>query len=136
MTFHRSLQVLLVEDNPVNQKVATRILQKRGHEVVLAVNGKEALATLEERLFDLVLMDVQMPEMDGLQATAAIRRSEQGTNRRLPIVALTAEAMVGDRERCIEAGMDGYVTKPFHSDVLFEAMAAALRSGMGGGQGA
>src|SRR4051794_24434907 len=111
----RPLQILLVEDNPVNQKVAARLLEKHGHTVVVAWDGKEALRTLAVRDFDLVLMDVQMPEMDGLEATAAIRAGEQGTDRHLPIVALTAHAMKGDREKCLQAGMDGYVPKPVQS---------------------
>jgi CheY-like chemotaxis protein len=121
-----SLQILLVEDNPVNQKVATRLLEKAGHAVTIAENGREALTWLDNQPFDLVLMDVQMPKMDGLEATATIRQSEQGTDRHVPIVALTANAMVGDREKCLEAGMDAYVTKPVHAPVLFQAMAEVL----------
>jgi CheY-like chemotaxis protein len=120
------LQILLVEDNPVNQKVAVRLLEKHGHSVTVAGNGKEALSCLDERPFDLVLMDVQMPVMDGLEATAVIRQRETGTDRRLPIVALTAHAMVGDREKCLDAGMDGYVTKPIIQPLLFQAMADVL----------
>src|SRR5579864_5677100 len=104
------LHVLLVEDNPVNQRLATRMLEKRGHRVVLAGNGIEALEALAKGPFDLVLMDVQMPEMDGFQATAVIRGKENGTSTRLPIVALTAHAMKGDKEMCLAAGMDGYLT--------------------------
>jgi CheY-like chemotaxis protein len=127
----RPLLVLLVEDNIVNQKVAARLLEKQGHKVVIAGNGREALAVLEaterdEQTFDLVLMDVQMPEMDGLEATTAIREREKSTDRHLPIVALTAHAMMGDRERCIAAGMDGYVTKPVQVQVLFQAIADTL----------
>src|SRR5687767_5792203 len=106
------LQILLVEDNPINQKVAIRLLEREGHLVTLAVNGRKALELVESRSFDLILMDVQMPEMDGLEATMAIRNRERGTDRHIPIVAVTAYALVGDRERCLEAGMDGYVTKP------------------------
>jgi PAS domain S-box-containing protein len=106
------LRVLLVEDNPVNQRLATRMLEKRGHRVVLAGNGREALEALAKASFDLVLMDVQMPEMDGFQATAAIREKEKTTGTRLPVVALTAHAMKGDRDKCLAAGMDGYLTKP------------------------
>jgi CheY-like chemotaxis protein len=106
------LSVLLVEDNAVNQRLATRMLEKRGHRVTLAGNGLEALEAIAKRSFDLVLMDIQMPEMDGFQATAAIREKENGTNARLPVVALTAHAMKGDREKCLAAGMDGYLTKP------------------------
>jgi CheY-like chemotaxis protein len=106
------LRVLLVEDNPVNQRLATRMLEKRGHRVALAGNGLEALEVLSKGGFDLVLMDVQMPEMDGLQTTAAIRERERGTGTHLPVVALTAHAMKGDMDRCLTAGMDGYLTKP------------------------
>jgi CheY-like chemotaxis protein len=127
MALSRPLRVLLVEDNPINQKVAARLLEKHGHTVVIAGNGKEALALLAGGLgLDLVLMDVQMPEMDGLETTAAIREQEQGTDRHLPIVALTAHAMKGDRERCLAAGMDGYVTKPVQGQVLLRAIAEAL----------
>jgi osomolarity two-component system sensor histidine kinase NIK1 len=119
------LQILLVEDNLVNQKLAARLLEKAGHAVTIAANGKEAIEQIACRQFDLVLMDVQMPEMDGLEATQTIRRQETG-GRRLPIVALTAHAMVGDREKCLEAGMDAYVTKPVQTQVLFAAMAEVL----------
>jgi CheY-like chemotaxis protein len=122
----RPLRILLVEDNLINQKVAVRLLEKHGHRVVVAGNGQEALYTLEREPFDLVLMDVQMPEMDGLEATRAIRAREQGTDRHLPIVALTAHAMMGDRERCLAAGMDGYVTKPVQSQQLLQALAEAM----------
>jgi CheY-like chemotaxis protein len=101
------LRVLLVEDNPVNQRLATRMLEKRGHRVILAGNGGEALEALEKGSFDLVFMDVQMPEMDGFQATAAIREKEIGTGTHLAVIALTAHAIKGDRERCLAAGMDG-----------------------------
>jgi two-component system sensor histidine kinase/response regulator len=121
-----TLQILLVEDNLINQKLAARLLEKAGHVVTIAANGKEAVDQVAARPFDLVLMDVQMPEMDGYEATQAIRLSEQGERRHLPIVALTAHAMVGDREKCLEAGMDGYVTKPVQPPVLFAAMAEAL----------
>jgi len=121
-----TLQILLVEDNLINQKLAARLLEKAGHVVTIAANGKEAVDQVAARPFDLVLMDVQMPEMDGYEATQAIRLSEQGDRRHLPIVALTAHAMVGDREKCLQAGMDGYVTKPVQPPVLFAAMAEAL----------
>jgi two-component system, sensor histidine kinase and response regulator len=120
------LRILLVEDNLINQKVASRMLEKNGYVVVVAENGKEALRALDGQSFDAVLMDVQMPEMDGLEATAAIRAREQGTDRRLPIVALTAHAMNGDRERCLAAGMDGYITKPVQSPQLLAALTDAL----------
>lgn len=122
----RALRILLVEDNPVNQKVASRLLEKQGHTVVTAENGRVALEALDNVEFDIVLMDIAMPEMDGFEATAAIRLREQGTGRHLPIVALTAHAMKGDRERCLDAGMDGYVTKPVDLQVLLQALANAL----------
>jgi PAS domain S-box-containing protein len=118
----RKLRVLLVEDNAVNQKIASRVLEKHGHHVTLARDGREALALLDRALFDAVLMDVQMPEMDGFEATAAIRAGERGTGRRLPIIAMTAHAMQGDRERCIAAGMDGYVSKPLEVRDLIEQL--------------
>jgi signal transduction histidine kinase/DNA-binding response OmpR family regulator len=118
------LHILVAEDNAVNQQLARRLLQKRGHTVVLAGNGREALASLDRQSFDLVLMDVQMPEMDGFEATAAIREKEKATGRHLAIIAMTAHAMKGDRERCLAAGMDGYVSKPVRPKELFEALAA------------
>ncbi len=118
----RPLHILLAEDNAVNQRLAMRLLQKQGHTIELANNGCEALAALERQLFDLVLMDVQMPEMDGFEATARIRARESEGGRRLPIIAMTAHAMKGDRERCLEAGMDGYVPKPIQPHDLNEAI--------------
>ena len=106
------LRVLLAEDNPVNQEVALRLLERRGHSVIVAENGKLALTAIERHKFDLVLMDVQMPEMGGLEATQLIREKEKSTSEHLPILAMTAHAMQGDRERCIAAGMDGYLAKP------------------------
>jgi two-component system, sensor histidine kinase and response regulator len=117
-----TFQILLAEDNPVNQKLATRLLTKRGHRVTVAGNGKEALAALAEGAYDLVLMDIQMPEMDGLEATMKLREQEKITGRHQPIVAMTALAMKGDRHRCIEAGMDGYLTKPIRQQELDEAL--------------
>jgi CheY-like chemotaxis protein/HPt (histidine-containing phosphotransfer) domain-containing protein len=102
----------------VNQKLASRTLEKRGHTVIVAGNGREALAALEREPCDLALMDVQMPEMDGFEATAAIRERERTMGGHLPIIAMTAHAMMGDRERCLEAGMDGYVSKPIQAAQL------------------
>jgi PAS domain S-box-containing protein len=112
------LRVLLAEDNAVNQRLAVRLLEKRGHHVVLAANGREALEAIGRENFDLVLMDVQMPDMDGFEATAAIRQNEHSSGTHLPIIALTAHAMKGDRERCLAAGMDGYLAKPIHPEEL------------------
>jgi signal transduction histidine kinase/DNA-binding response OmpR family regulator len=118
----RPLRVLLAEDNIVNQRVAVGLLTKRGHDITVAANGREALAALERGAFDLVLMDVQMPEMGGLEATAAIRERERVHGGHLRIVAMTANAMAGDRERYLAAGMDGYVSKPIHAASLFAAV--------------
>jgi CheY-like chemotaxis protein len=115
-----SLRVLLAEDNPVNQLLATRLLEKRGHRVTVAANGREALAALDRESYDLVFMDVQMPEMDGLEATIAIREKEKAGANHLPVIALTAHAMKGDQERCLEAGMDGYLSKPIRPQELDE----------------
>ncbi len=114
------LRVLLAEDNPVNQKLAVRMLEKRGHAVVVAENGRLALRALEKESFDVVLMDVQMPEMGGFEATAAIRKKEKGTGAHLPIVALTAHALSDDRQQCLEAGMDDYLSKPMRAAELYE----------------
>ncbi len=116
------LQILLAEDSPLNQKLAIALLQKHGHQVVLAQNGHEAVAAARQNDFDLILMDVQMPLMDGLEATRRIRDRELATGRHVPIIAMTAHALKGDRERCLAAGMDGYVAKPIRAQELFEAM--------------
>jgi two-component system sensor histidine kinase/response regulator len=116
----RSLRLLLAEDNLVNQKLAVRLLEKQGHTVVVAANGREAVEVVGREPFDLVLMDVQMPEMDGFEATAAIRQAERGTGQHIPILAMTAYAMKGDRERCLDSGMDGYVSKPIQPRELGE----------------
>jgi signal transduction histidine kinase/DNA-binding response OmpR family regulator len=123
------LRILLAEDNQVNQLVAERVLAKRGHTVVIARNGKEALAALEEPDsggFDLILMDVQMPEMDGFEATGIIRAREKSSGARIPIIAMTAHAMQGDEERCLAAGMDGYVSKPFEVEAVFTVIDRVL----------
>ena len=124
----RRLRILVAEDNEVNQALTVRLLQKRGHASVLAATGKEALVALAALpgQFDAVLMDVQMPEMDGLAATVEIRRREQGTGLHVPIIAMTANALKGDRERCLSAGMDGYVSKPIRRAELFEAIEGVL----------
>jgi PAS domain S-box-containing protein len=122
------LRVLLAEDSHVNQRLAVRILEKQGHSVRVAHNGREAVEAAGREPFDLVLMDVQMPELGGFEATALIREREKGTGRRVPIIALTAHAMKGDRERCLAAGMDGYVAKPILTRELFQAMADVLRA--------
>ena len=126
------LRVLLVEDNPVNQMLVLCLLEKRGHQVVPARNGKDALAALASQQFDLVLMDVQMPEMDGFDATRLIRSGELKSGRHIPIIAMTAHAMKGDQERCLEAGMDAYVAKPVQSKGLLEAINQLFPSGGGG----
>ncbi len=125
-TIPRGLVVLLAEDNEVNQELAIAILERRGCHVVLARNGREAVALWERELFDLVLMDVQMPDMDGLRATQAIRALERTRGIHTPIVAVTAHAMEGDRERCLAAGMDGYVSKPLRVGELFQVVADLL----------
>jgi PAS domain S-box-containing protein len=122
------LRVLLAEDSMFNQKLAVALLEKRGHSVVVAQHGREALAAIEHSSFDLVLMDVQMPEMDGLEATRAIRAQELGRGCHLPIIAMTAHAMKGDRERCLEAGMDAYVAKPVRAKDLFATIEQLVRS--------
>ena len=116
------LRILLVEDNPVNQVVAVRLLEKRGHSVTVSGNGKEALAALEKQSFDLVFMDVQMPEMDGFEATAAIREKEKVSGHHVPVIAMTAHAMAGDRERCLNAGMDDYISKPIRPQELSDLL--------------
>ena len=126
----RRLRILLAEDHPVNQKLAKRLLEKRGHTVLIADNGAEAVAILKTQVADLVLMDVQMPELDGFEATAIIRREHLG-GPHLPIIAMTAHAMKGDRERCLEAGMDGYVSKPIKVEELFMTIEQVLHRATG-----
>jgi len=130
----RSLRILLAEDNAVNQMVARKVLERHGHSVVTAANGREALELLEDAVFDLVLMDVQMPEMDGFEATRAWRLREAQTGCHVPIIAMTAHAMKGDEDRCLEAGMDAYVTKPVRTPALFAAIDAACCQPAGSSQ--
>ena len=119
-----SLRVLLAEDNTVNQRLAVRLLEKRGHRVVLVSNGRDALAALGKESYDLVLMDVQMPEMDGLEATRALREKEKKNGTHQMVIALTAHAMKGDREKCLAAGMDGYISKPIRPQELDDMLEA------------
>ena len=129
------LHVLIAEDNAINQKVAARLLEKRGHIVALASDGKEALDAMDHDTFDLVLMDVQMPEMDGFEATTLIRAKEKDTGRHTPIIAMTASAMKGDRERCLDAGMDSYISKPFQMYEFFRVIATVIPSITAGSTG-
>ena len=122
----RKLRVLLAEDNQVNQLLATRIFEKLGHHVTIVSNGREAFSAVKARQFDLVAMDVQMPEMDGLDATSAIRVWEKSTGKRIPIMAMTAHAMKGDRERCLTAGVDGYISKPIRIEELEQTIAGLV----------
>ncbi|MGH1363437.1 MAG: response regulator [Calditrichia bacterium] len=126
-----NLNVLLAEDNAINQKLALKLLAKMGHQVTVANNGNEVLQHLAKAEFDIILMDVQMPEMDGFEATSAIRKLEQGTGKHQPIIALTAHAMKGDRERCIVAGMDGYLSKPINPESLFSAIEEQIDNRVG-----
>ena len=122
----RPLRILLAEDSLVNQKLVVTLLEREGHTVTAVGNGREALAALRPQEFDLVLMDVQMPELDGLEAAAAIRVRERQTGGHVPVVAMTAHALQGDRERCLEAGMDEYIAKPIHCRQLLETIERAL----------
>ena len=126
MPVARTLQVLLVEDSLMNQKLAEAVFQKAGHCVTIANNGREALEVWRSGTFDLILMDIQMPEMDGFEATEAIRQQEQKMGGRIPIIAMTAHALKGDRERCLEAGMDEYISKPIHAKRLLETIVSVL----------
>ena len=128
---NRKLKILLAEDGVVNQKVAIGLLERQGHEVVLATDGMEAVNAMDSDEFDLVLMDVQMPNMDGHDATKIIRQKEKSSERRTPIIALTASAMKGDEERCLESGMDDYVAKPLNPKILFNIIARHTNEGSG-----
>ena len=131
----RSLRILLAEDTPASRLFATEVLQERGHTVQIAEDGREAFELVQQQDFDVVLMDVQMPVMDGFQTTAAIRSLPDPAKSRLPIVAITAHVMQGDEQRCLAAGMDGYLSKPLRSQVLIELverLAAARPAGSAG----
>jgi two-component system sensor histidine kinase/response regulator len=131
----RSLRVLLAEDSSVNQRLATAFLQKLGHSVTAVTNGRQVIAACDAQPFDLILMDVQMPEMDGLEATRAIREKEQHSDQRVPIIAMTAHAMKGDRQRCLAVGMDDYVSKPIRFGQLAEAIGKTIRETSGKASG-
>ena len=135
----RRLNILVAEDSPVNLKLVVRMLEKRGHAITPSTNGREALAALGTGSFDLVLMDVEMPEMDGFEATAAIRAKEKDTGAHIPVIAMTAHAMKGDRERCLETGMDAYVAKPIRAQEMLETIdrvvAGGPKVGVGAGSG-
>ena len=122
VTTHASMKVLIVEDGHVSQLVGARMLEKRGHIVTLAANGREAIDRCHKEAFDAILMDVHMPGLNGYEATARIRQTEQTTGRHVPIIAMTANAMKGDRERCLAAGMDDYIAKPLRSAELFQVV--------------
>jgi two-component system, sensor histidine kinase and response regulator len=122
---HR-IRILLAEDNAINQTLAVRLLEKRGYSVTVAPDGQAAVEAFHTGGFELVLMDIQMPRMDGFQATAAIREREKLTGGRIPIVAMTAHALVGDQERCLASGMDGYVSKPIRTSELFATIERML----------
>jgi CheY-like chemotaxis protein len=121
------IRILVAEDNPINQSVALHMLEKAGYRADAVANGKEAVDALEKIPYDLVLMDVQMPEMDGFEATGFIRAKEKNTTTHIPIIAMTAYAMEGDQERCLEAGMDDYVPKPIRPKQLFEVLDRWIR---------
>jgi CheY-like chemotaxis protein len=117
---------LVAEDNRINQHLAVKLLEHLGHTAIVVESGKDAVAAVEKNSFDLVFMDVQMPEMDGLEATAAIRANEKAKGFHIPIIAMTAHAMAGDREQCLDAGMDGYISKPISPQELSKAIDTAL----------
>ena len=117
-----NLHILIAEDNPINQKLAVRLLQKQGYTSAVANNGREAIEAWARQPFDAILMDMMMPEMDGLEATMAIREREKPTGTHIPIIAITANAMVGDREKCLAAGMDEYISKPVDVAKLYEVL--------------
>jgi CheY-like chemotaxis protein len=120
--FPKSLHILVAEDNLINQKLVVRLLQKQGHTSIVANNGREAVEAWERQPFDAILMDMMMPEMDGLEATMEIRTREQARGQHIPIIAVTANAMAGDREKCLAAGMDEYLPKPVEVTKLYETL--------------
>ena len=120
--------MLVAEDNPVNQILVRRLLEKRGYSIVVVGDGRAALAALEKDAFDIVLMDVQMPDMDGFAATAIIREYEQASGRHIPIVAMTAHALKGDPERCLAEGMDAYISKPIRTEDLYSTLERLLHA--------
>ena len=122
------LHILLAEDNHINQAVVRGVLGKRGHRVEIANDGREALDKIKNGPFDLVLMDVQMPELDGLEATGLIRQMEKTTGGHVPIIAMTAHALKGDRERCLATGMDGYISKPIRTQELLKEIEIVLEA--------
>jgi len=126
----KNLRVLAVDDNSVNRQLLTMLLGKQGHTVVGAGNGKDALDMLETQAFDVILMDIGMPQMNGLEATARIRSREIGTGRHIPIVAVSAHAISGVKEKCLAVGMDQYVSLPLRKEDLFAAIAGSLKSTM------
>ena len=132
----KNLHILLAEDNVVNQKLATKILANWGHSIVVASSGKEAVEASEKERFDLILMDIQMPDLDGFEATQIIREREKDGGGRLPIVAMTAHAMKGDKEKCLAAGMDDYVSKPINRDELFSVIQKFAKGGEATGNSA
>jgi CheY-like chemotaxis protein len=125
MAARHPLRILLAEDNVVNQKLALHLLSQMGYRADVASNGTEAIESVERQTYDVVLMDVQMPEMDGLEATRQMREQERARGGRTPIWAMTAHAMAGDREKCLAAGMDGYLSKPIRAAQLEEAIRQA-----------
>jgi len=125
----KELSILLAEDNVVNQKMAQRMLEKRGWKVMAANNGQEVLDLLSKGKFDLILMDAQMPLLDGFAATKMIREKEAGTSEHIPIIALTARAMTADKKKCLDSGMDGHVSKPIDRQKLYEAIENFFRKG-------
>src|SRR5262249_45987970 len=131
-TCSRPIRVLVAEDNALNQQVVRHLLARQGHTVQIAKDGQETLEALEQGCFDLLLLDVHMPELDGFRVIETLRRNERDTNRHLPVVALTARSMKGDRERCLAAGMDDYLAKPIRGKELFAAIERVRRADQGG----